>query len=41
MSVENGVWVMHGVDWNHPECIHTAEELEDYVNEVGMRSKGR
>ena len=23
MSVENGVWVMHGVDWKHPECIHT------------------
>ena len=20
MSVENGVWVMHGVDWKHPEC---------------------
>ena len=31
MSVENGVWVMHGVDWKHPECIHTVEELEDYV----------
>ena len=36
MSVENGVWVMHGVDWKHPECIHTVEELEDYINEVGF-----
>ena len=36
MSVENGVWIMHGVDWKHPECIHIFEELEEYVNEVGF-----
>ena len=31
MSVENGVWIMKGVDWKHPQCIHSVEELEDYV----------
>ena len=36
MSVENGVWIMKGVDWNHPECIHTVEELEEYIEAVGF-----
>ena len=36
MSVENGVWIMKGVDWKHPQCIHSVEELEDYVNEIGF-----
>mgnify|MGYP007122612514 CR=1 FL=1 len=24
MGNESGTWVMYGVDWNDPECIHTA-----------------
>ncbi len=36
MSVENGVWIMNGVDWDHSECIHTVEELEEYIEAVGF-----
>ncbi len=36
MSVENGEWIMHGVGWNDPDCIHTVDELEDYINEIGF-----
>ena len=36
MAVEDGAWIMKGVDWNHPECIHTIEELEEYIGEVGF-----
>ncbi len=36
MSVENGEWVMKGVDWDHPECIHTIEELEKYIEDIGF-----
>ena len=36
MSVENGEWVMKGVDWNHPECIHTIGELEKYIEDIGF-----
>ena len=36
MSVENGTWIMKGVNWNHPECIHTVDELEEYINSIGF-----
>ncbi|MCR4716550.1 MAG: hypothetical protein K5656_05170 [Lachnospiraceae bacterium] len=36
MLVENGEWIMRGVDWGHPECIHTIKELEDYVEDIGF-----
>lgn len=36
MSVENGTWIMCGVNWDHPECIHTVEELENYINDIGF-----
>ena len=36
MSVENGEWVMKGVSSRHPECIHTVEELEDYIGSIGF-----
>ena len=36
MAVEDGAWIMKGVDWNHPECIHSIEELEQYIGEVGF-----
>ena len=35
MSVENGEWIMKGVSWDHPECIHTVDELEKYINDIG------
>ena len=36
MSVENGEWVMKGVSSAHPECIHTVEELEEYIESIGF-----
>lgn len=36
MGNESGTWVMYGVDWNDPECIHTVEEAVAYINEVGF-----
>ena len=26
MGNESGTWIMYGVDWNDPECIHTVQE---------------
>ena len=26
MKNENDKWIMDGVDWNNPECIHTVDE---------------
>ena len=36
MLVENGEWIMYGVEEDDPYCLHTVEELEDYINEVGF-----
>ena len=36
MSVENGEWIMHGLDWNDPSCLHSVEELEAYVDQAGF-----
>lgn len=36
MGSENGTWIMYGVDANDPFCIHTADELINYVEEVGF-----
>lgn len=36
MGNESGVWIMHGVDWDDPTCIHSVEEAVAYINEVGF-----
>ena len=36
MGNEAGQWIMYGVDWDDPECIHTVEEAITYINEVGF-----
>ncbi len=36
MSVENGEWIMHGLDPGDPSCIHTVEELEMLIEAVGF-----
>jgi hypothetical protein len=36
MAVENGEWIMYGVAWDDPECIHTVEEAIAYVDQVGF-----
>lgn len=29
-------WVLHGVPEDDPKCIHTVQELIDYINQVGF-----
>lgn len=36
MVNEDGTWVMYGVDWDDPECIHTVDEAIEYINQVGF-----
>lgn len=36
MPNEGGSWIMYGVDENDPYCIHTVEELMDYIDEIGF-----
>lgn len=36
MANEHGEWIMYGVDWDDPECIHTVDEAIAYINEVGF-----
>ncbi len=36
MGNENGTWIMYGVAWDDPECLHTLEEAEAYINHVGF-----
>ena len=36
MSVENGEWIMHGVDRDDPSCLHSALELEAFIEQTGF-----
>lgn len=36
MGNEAGEWIMYGVDWDDPECIHTVEEAVEYIKNVGF-----
>lgn len=36
MGNESGTWIMWGIPWNAPGCIHSAEEAIAYVNKVGF-----
>ena len=36
MGNESGEWIIYGVDWDDPECIHTVDEAMEYINEVGF-----
>lgn len=36
MGNENGTWIMYGVDWDDPECLHTVRDAINYINEVGF-----
>ena len=36
MANEGGTWIMNGVEEDDPYCIHTAEQLIEYINEVGF-----
>ena len=36
MSIENGEWIMRGLDWDNPYRIRTWQELINWINEVGF-----
>lgn len=36
MAGDNDTWIMYGVDWEDPECIHTVEEAIEYINKIGF-----
>lgn len=36
MVMEDTTWVMHGLEWEHPACIHSYEELIKWIDEVGF-----
>ncbi|SFQ06639.1 hypothetical protein SAMN04487928_11730 [Butyrivibrio proteoclasticus] len=36
MGNENGTWIMYGVEWNAPECLHTVQDAINYINEIGF-----
>ena len=36
MGNEAGEWIIYGVDWDDPECIHTVDEAIEYINSIGF-----
>ncbi len=36
MGNEAGEWIIYGVDWDDPECIHTVDEAIEYIESVGF-----
>lgn len=36
MSVENGEWIMYGISEDDPFCLHTVQDLENYIEEIGF-----
>ena len=36
MASESGEWIMHGVDWDAPGCIHTVAEAMEYIHKIGF-----
>lgn len=36
MSVENGEWTIHGMEWDNPYRIRTWQELVNWINEIGF-----
>ena len=36
MGNESGEWIMHGMKWDNPACIHTVEKAIEHINDVGF-----
>lgn len=36
MPNENGTWIMYGLEWDDPECLHTVDDAIAYINEIGF-----
>lgn len=36
MSDVNDTWIMHGVPWNDPGCLHSVDAAIEYINKIGF-----
>jgi hypothetical protein len=36
MGNEAGEWIMYGLDWDNPKCLHTVDDAIEYINKVGF-----
>ncbi|MCR5720377.1 MAG: hypothetical protein K6F84_07395, partial [Lachnospiraceae bacterium] len=36
MEYVNGTWIMYGVEWEDPGCLHTVQDAINYINETGF-----
>ena len=36
MAIENGVWIMRGLDWDNPRRIRSWQELIRWIDEIGF-----
>ena len=36
MGNKSGEWIMHGMKWDNPDCIHSVDEAIKYINEFGF-----
>ena len=36
MSIENGEWIMRGLDWYDPARIQSWDELIEWIDEIGF-----
>ena len=36
MESRDGEWIMYGISEDDPYCIHTVEQLTEYINEIGF-----
>ena len=32
MGNESGEWIMHGMNWDNPDCIHSVDEAIKYID---------
>ena len=35
VAIENGEWIMRGLDWDDPARVQSWEELVDWIDEIG------
>ena len=38
MGNENGTWIMYGVEWDDPECLHTVQDADKCSIKAGKIS---
>ena len=36
MGNEAGTWIMYGVDYDDPECLHSVDDAIEYINKLGF-----